>query len=396
MEASETQSLLIVIVVSAIAPIIAGIVSENIRAVILPVVVVELLLGIVIGPQVLDLASETSLLATFSQLGLGFLFFFAGYEIRFEKIKGKPLQLALIGWLASLVLAYSSAEVLALIGVVISGLLTGSALVTTAIGTLIPIARDEQILDGKFGKNLLAVGAVGEFGPVLIVTILLGASSGAAEQLVLIAAFTVIVLLTALVSAGIASHWFKFIADRLDQSGQLPVRLAVLLVVALIVVANDLGLDVILGAFAAGMIMALIVGDRKMHSFESKLEAVGFGFLIPFFFIMSGVNLDVASLFSSSDGLIKLVVFFVLMFVVRGLPVLFLYRGVVESRERLPLALMASTQLPLVVAITSIGLDTGKMVPTTAAALVSAAVLTVLIFPSLAIALLRRGPTAQT
>lgn len=395
MEASETQSLLIVIVVSAIAPIIAGIVSENIRAVILPVVVVELLLGIVIGPQVLDLASETSLLATFSQLGLGFLFFFAGYEIRFEKIKGKPLQLALIGWLASLVLAYSSAEVLALIGVVISGLLTGSALVTTAIGTLIPIARDEQILDGKFGKNLLAVGAVGEFGPVLIVTILLGASSGAAEQLVLIAAFTVIVLLTALVSAGIASHWFKFIADRLDQSGQLPVRLAVLLVVALIVVANDLGLDVILGAFAAGMIMALIVGDRKMHSFESKLEAVGFGFLIPFFFIMSGVNLDVASLFSSSDGLIKLVVFFVLMFVVRGLPVLFLYRGVVESHERLPLALMASTQLPLVVAITSIGLDTGKMVPTTAAALVSAAVFTVLIFPSLAIALLRRGPTAQ-
>lgn len=169
-----------------------------------------------------------------------------------------------------------------------------------------------------------------------------------------------------------------------------------LLVVALIVVANDLGLDVILGAFAAGMIMALIVGDRKMHSFESKLEAVGFGFLIPFFFIMSGVNLDVASLFSSSDGLIKLVVFFVLMFVVRGLPVLFLYRGVVESHERLPLALMASTQLPLVVAITSIGLDTGKMVPTTAAALVSAAVLTVLIFPSLAIALLRRGPTAQT
>lgn len=393
----ETQSLLIVIAVSALAPVIAGVVSDNIRSVILPVVVVELLLGIVIGPQVLELASETSLLATFSQLGLGFLFFFAGYEIRLEAIKGAPLNLAAIGWLVSLGLAYSSAELLAVAGVVVSGLLTGSALATTAIGTLIPIARDEKLLDGNFGKHLLSVGAVGEFGPVLIVTILLGASSGALEQLVLIAAFAVIVVLTALVSAGIATRWFKFISDRLEQSGQLPVRLVVLLVVALIVLAADLGLDVILGAFAAGMITAMIVGDREMGSFESKLEAVGFGFLIPFFFIMSGVNLDVASLFSGTDGLLKLAVFFVLMFVVRGVPVLFLYRRAVEQHERLPLALLASTQLPLVVAITSIGLDTGKMHATTAAALVSAAVLTVLVFPSLAIALLKRGkPAAAT
>lgn len=387
----ETQSLLIVILAAAIAPIIAGIVSENIRAVILPVVVVELLLGVVIGPQVLELASDTELLGTFSDLGLGFLFFFAGYEIRFEKIKGNPLRLAVIGWLISLVLAYSAAGALHWAGVVISGLLTGSALVTTAIGTLIPIARDEHLLEGEFGRNLLSIGAIGEFGPVLIVTVLLGAKSGAAEQLVLIAAFTVIVLLTALISAGIASRWFKFINDRLEQSGQLPVRLTVLLVVALIVLAADLGLDIILGAFAAGMITAMVIGDRGAKTFESKLEAVGFGFLIPFFFVMSGVNLDVASLFSGADGIVKLAIFFVLMFVVRGVPVLFMYRGVVEPRERMPLALMASTQLPLVVAITSIGLDTGEMVPTTAAALVSAAVLTVLVFPSLAIALLRRG-----
>lgn len=386
----NTQSFLVVLLVAAIAPIIAGLATKRLPSVIVPVVVVELLLGVVVGPQVLDVAHTDDVLSAFSQLGLGFLFFFAGYEIRVGAIKGAPLKLAGKGWLLSLVLAYAFAGLLEVSGVVVSGLLTGSALVTTAIGTLIPILRDENRLKGEFGKHILAIGAVGEFGPVLIVTLLLGATTGAPEQIGLLFAFVAIAVFTGLVATGSVSRWMDFVTQRMENSGQLPVRLAVLLVFALVVIAGDLGMDVILGAFAAGMIMRLVIGESDARVFDSKMEAVGFGFLIPFFFVTSGMNLDIASLFESVSGILKLPLFFALMLVVRGLPEMLFYRRVLPADELPPLALLASTQLPLVVAITTIGLDNGEMHPSTAAALVSAAVLTVLVFPSLSLRMLAR------
>jgi Kef-type K+ transport system membrane component KefB len=386
----NTQSFLIVLMAAALAPVIAGLVGQRLPTLVLPVVVVELVLGVVIGPQGLKLAHAGDLLTAFSQLGLGFLFFFAGYEIRIGQIKGQPLKLAGKGWLLSLLLAYAIAGLLHLTGVVWSGLLVGSALVTTAIGTLIPILRDEGRLVGDFGRQLLAIGAVGEFGPVLIVTILLTAAHGAFRQIVLLAAFVLIAVLTGAAASGVASRWFGFINDRMHNSGQLPVRLAVLLVFALVVIAGSLGMDVILGAFAAGMIMRLIVGERESAVFDSKLEAIGFGFLIPFFFIKSGMDLDLAALTASLGALLKLPLFFFLMLLVRGLPELIFYRRVLPREQLPPLALLASTQLPLVVAITTIGLQSGDMRASTAAALVGAAVLTVLIFPTLALRVLGR------
>lgn len=384
----NTQSFIVVLSCAALAPIIAALISLKIPSLLVPVVVVELLFGVLIGPDVLKIAHVDDVLDAFSQLGLGFLFFFAGYEIRFEKIKGDPLRLAMFGWAISLALAYSFAGALQGLGLVWSGLLTGSALVTTAIGTLIPILRDENRLGGDFGRNILAIGAVGEFGPVLIVTLLLGATSSAGLQIALLLAFIAIAVVTGIAATGTAGRWFDFVTDRMDNSGQLPVRLAVLLVFALVVIAGDLGMDVILGAFAAGLIMAMIIGDREAHIFDAKMEAVGFGFLIPFFFIVSGMNIDVTALFSSASGLLKLPLFFVLMLVVRGAPIFLLYRKTLPKKELPPLALLASTQLPLVVAITTIGLDNGNMRPSTAAALVGAAVLTVLVFPTVALRML--------
>ncbi|MBJ7354721.1 MAG: cation:proton antiporter [Thermoleophilaceae bacterium] len=388
---SNTQSFLLVLTAAALAPIIAGIVGMKFKSIVLPVVVVELLLGVVIGPQVLGLAHTDDVLNAFSQLGLGFLFFFAGYEIRMEKIKGEPLRLAGKGWLLSLAIAYGVSGILHATNIVISDLLVGSALVTTAIGTLIPILRDENRLGGEFGRQMLAIGAVGEFGPVMIVTLLLGATSNAAEQSVLLIAFVVVAVLTGLAATGAASRWFEFVTARMDNSGQLPVRLAVLLVFGLVVIAGDLGMDVILGAFAAGMIMAMVIGDRDASVFDSKMEAVGFGFLIPFFFIISGMNLDIEALFGSLSGALKLPLFFVLMLVVRGVPALLFYRKVLPANQLKPLGLLSATQLPIVVAITSIGLENGNMRPSTAAALVGAAVLTVLIFPTIALRMLKQA-----
>src|SRR3954468_22426230 len=152
-----------------------------------PVVVVELLLGIVIGPQVLDLAQADEFIQFFSNLGLGMLFFFAGYEIDFERIRGRPLALGAWGWVLSVALAYGIGGALAAAGIVLSFLYTGSAMATTAIGTLIPILRDNGELKTKFGTYLLAAGGVGEFGPILLVTLVLTTANPLHEAAVLIA-----------------------------------------------------------------------------------------------------------------------------------------------------------------------------------------------------------------
>lgn len=388
---ANTQSFLFVLLAAASAPIIAGLIGARFRSLIVPVVVCEMLVGILIGPEVLGVAHVDDVLLAFSQLGLGFLFFFAGYEIRIAQIKGRPLKLASKGWVVSLLLAYSAAIALHQLGVIRSGLLVGSAIATTAIGTLIPVLRDEKRLGGEFGRNILAIGAVGEFGPVLIITVLLTATDGALEQIVLLCAFVAVAVLTGIAATGAASRWLHFVTARMDNSGQLPIRLTVLLVFALVVIASGLGMDVILGAFAAGMIMRVIVGEGDFAVFDSKLEAVGFGFLIPFFFVISGMNINFTALLATPKAMIEVPIFLMLMLLVRGLPAMLFYRGTLPKTQHAPLALLSATQLPLVVAITTIGVDNGHMREVTAAALVTAALLSVLIFPSIALRLLGRA-----
>jgi Kef-type K+ transport system membrane component KefB len=382
----DTSSFLLVLAAAAAAPFIADAAGRIHAGIVVPIVVVELLLGAIVGPDVLGLAELDDILEFLGQLGLGFLFFFAGYEIDFARIRGAPLRLALLGWLITVVLAYAIAGALAAAGVVLSGLLVGSAMTTTALGTLIPVLRDAGRLDTRLGRFVLGAGAVGEFGPVLIVTLLLSTQADAAEQALLLGAFVALAVLAAALASGAVGRGWHFLERNLDTSGQVPVRLTVLLLFGLVVVAADLGLDVILGAFAAGMIVRLVIRDHDVERFESKLDAVGFGLLIPFFFITSGMALDLSALVESTRALIELPVFLGLFLLVRGLPALLLYRSVLATRERQSLALLSATQLPLVVAITTIGVDTGHMRPSTAAALVGAGVLSVLLYPSLALA----------
>ena len=391
----DTASFLLVLVAAAAAPILAAAAGRLHVGLVVPVVVVELVLGALIGPDVLGLAEMNSILEFLGQLGLGFLFFFAGYEIEFDRIRGAPLRLAAFGWAITLVLAYTFAGALAAAGVVLSGLLVGSAMTTTALGTLVPILRDADQLETKLGRFVLGAGAVGEFGPVLIVTILLSSNADAGRQVFLLVVFTVLAVLAALISIRAVGRAWAFIERHMETSGQVPVRLTVLLLFGLVVVAADLGLDVILGAFAAGVIVRLLLEGHEVEIFESKLDAVGFGLLIPFFFITSGMTIDLAALVGSARAMLELPIFLGLFLVVRGLPVLLLYRDVLEPTERRALALLSATQLPLVVAITTIGVDTGHMRPSTAAALVGAGVLSVLIYPALAINTLRGARSSQ-
>jgi len=355
-----------------------------------PVVVVELIFGIIIGPQVLGIADSDDFIDFFSNLGLGMLFFFAGYEIDFERIKGAPLRLGGLGWLLSLVLAYGIGGILAAAGVVVSFLYTGSALATTAIGTLIPVLRDNGELRTPFGTYLLAAGAAGEFGPILLVTLILSTTHPLHEAAILIA-FIALALILGLASVRLTWRGFSALERTLESSSQLAVRVAVLLVFGLLALASDLGLDILLGGFVAGMITRAALRGRELAAFESKLTAVGFGFLIPFFFIESGINFDLDAL-ASTSALLKMGLFFALFVVVRGAPAMLLYRRELDRRDRAALAIFSATELPLVVAITTLAVESGHMRTSTSAGLVGAAILSTLVFPFVGLAL-RKGKT---
>lgn len=369
--------------IAALAGTVSAVVTE--RLIVLPVVVVELLLGVLIGPKVLGL-HVNEFIDFFSALGLGLLFFFAGYEIDLHRIRGAPLRLGLLGWAISLALAYSIGGVLAATGVVLSLLYTGSAMSTTAIGTLLPILSDSGELRTRFGSYLLAAGAVGELGPILLLTLILSAQSTVHNALILVL-FVALAVGVAVFAVRSAQRTLPILQRTLERSSQLAVRWIVVLVFALAMLAFELGLDLLLGGFAAGVITRQVLKTREIPEFDSKMTAIAFGVFVPFFFIVSGMKLDVSALFASPGGVVKIFVFFLLFLVIRGVPALLLYRRVLSGRERAALALLSSTQLPMVLAITAVAVEAGHMRSSTAAALVGAAVLSTLVFPILGLRL---------
>jgi Kef-type K+ transport system membrane component KefB len=386
----DTSSFFAIVLVAAIAAITVAIVPKGFAP---PVVVLELVLGIAIGPQVLDFAHSSDFIDFFSNLGLGMLFYFAGYEIDFERIKGTPLKLGALGWALSVGLAYGIGGLLAIAGIVVSFLYTGSALATTAIGTLIPILKDSGGLKTRFGTYLLAAGGAGEFGPILLVTLVLTTASPVHEAAILLA-FVFLALGVALASVRLAWRGWPAFEQTFEASSQLAVRITVVLVFGLVLLASQLGLDVLLGGFVAGMITRAALRGHELHVFESKLTAVGFGFFVPFFFITSGLEFNLDAL-GSAEALAKMALFFVLFLVVRGAPAMLLYRRVLSATERHALAFFSATELPLVVAITTIAVDAGKMRTTTSAGLVGAAILSTLIYPFIGMALQKRAMEEQ-
>jgi Kef-type K+ transport system membrane component KefB len=251
---------------------------------------------------------------------------------------------------------------------------------TTAIGTLIPMLRDAGELRTPFGTLLLAAGAAGEFGPILLVTLVLSTTHPIHNAVILVI-FIALAVLAAVFAIRSVGRGYDVLERTLESSGQLAVRLSVVMVFALVALAAELGLDLLLGGFVAGIITRAALTGREVERFESKLVAVGYGFFIPFFFIVSGVKFDLDALLGSSKTLYELPLFLVLMLVVRGVPALVLYARELERRDRVALAVFSSTQLPLVVAITTLAVDGGHMRSTTAASLVGAAILSTMIFP---------------
>jgi Kef-type K+ transport system membrane component KefB len=173
-------------------------------------------------------------------------------------------------------------------------------------------------------------------------------------------------------------------------AGQFPIRLAVFLTISFALFGKSLGLDLVLGAFVAGAVLRTLLPDDLHDDLMQRLSAVGYGFLIPIFFVTSGTELDIAALAGSPAAVALVPVFVAMMLIARGLPALILYRGALTARQRVALALHSGTQLPLVVAIAAIAVDQGAMPGWCGASLVIAAVLTVILFPALATHILKR------
>jgi Kef-type K+ transport system membrane component KefB len=356
----------------------------------IPSVVLEIAGGIIIGPQVLGLVRPEGAVEFLGRAGMCFLFLLAGMEIDFGRLRGRPMTLASSAWLLSFGIALATAYLLRALGLDLPPLLVALALTTTAIGTLLPILRDSGELSREFGMMTLAAGAMGEFGPLLLLSLIPAEGHTTMGQAVVIAGFILVAIVTARLVFRVQTPWFaEMLRRHFHKTSQLPVRLALLLVAVLSVIAAEMGLEILIGAFAAGMIIGMVTRGDETEPFLHKLDGVGFGFLIPIFFVVAGVRFDLKALLGNSTSLLCVPLFLALFLLARGLPVL-LYRGQLAGRDQLALSFYSATALPVVVAITEVGVHTQQMSPQIAAALVGAGMISLLVYPPLAMALRSR------
>jgi Kef-type K+ transport system membrane component KefB len=389
-------NLLIVVAVGFAAPLVLGFAP----AVRVPSIVLEIVAGIVVGPSVLGWVHVDDPVAVLSVIGLGYLLFLAGLEVEFPKLRGRVLRVASLGFAVSFALAIVVGLLLKGGGFASQPLFVAIVLSATSLGVLIPVLKDAGESGTSFGQLVIAGGTIADFATVILLSLFFSRESGStASKVILLAGLFVVAVLLWLTIAGVEhSTRLTAVLRRLqDTTAQIRVRGAFVLLIGLVALANTLGLEVILGAFIAGAILTLVDRDQAMThpDFRRKLEAAGFGIFIPIFFVTTGIKYDLNALTAHASTIAHVPIFLAALLVVRGLPAL-LYRPLIP-RERLPVAvLMQATSLPFIVASTAIGLTLHVVSAANAAALIAAGLLSVVIFPALALVLLKRDPKCAT
>ncbi|OAN40496.1 cation:proton antiporter [Microbacterium sp. H83] len=377
MDAGDVGLVLIPLLAVA-APLLARGIRPVVRV---PIIVFELVLGIVAGPAVLGWIEPTDVLDKLSDFGLAMLFFVAGSEIDFRAVSGRPLARASLGWLVGAVLGIGVGLLLAPgEGMVVIGI----ALSSTALGTLMPVLRDARELDTPFGRAVTAIGAAGEFLPLIAISVFLSTRTTPIAAAVLLA-FVALAALAVLVARRMPhGPLHAFVRLTLHTSEQFGVRVVMMLVAALVGLSVLLDLDMLLGAFVAGAVWRILMARaprRDADAVESKVEAIAFGLLVPIFFLYTGVTFDLGALLSSQTALLMLPLFLVALLAIRGSAAQLSAPSGASLRDRTALALLAATGLPIIVAVTAIGVDHDMIDSGIAAALVGAGMLSVLVFP---------------
>jgi Kef-type K+ transport system membrane component KefB len=365
----------------------------------LPAIVLEIILGIVIGPQVLGWVKIDTPIQVMSLLGLAFLLLLAGLEVEYERFRGQLLRLTTIGYAISFGIALAIGFGLNAGGLVKSPLLVGIALSATSLGIVIPVLKDARQVSTDFGQVVVAGASVAEIATIVLLSLFFsGESSGVGSKLVLLGLFGLFVLAVGLAVTG-ATHSMR-ISNTLvrlqDTTAEIRVRAAFLLLAVFVVLAERLGLEAILGAFLAGAIVKLVDRDQMMThpAFRHKLEAAGFGIFVPFFFVTTGVRFDLNALFGNAKTIGMVPIFLGALLVARGVPAV-LYKPLATRTQTLAAALLQATSLSFLVVSGQIGVQLGLIRPATYAALVAAGLLSVLLFPIGALTLLRGGAASH-
>ncbi|MEU6070765.1 cation:proton antiporter [Streptomyces sp. NPDC047082] len=382
-------NLFAVTLVALLAPFLLGL-APKVR---IPAVVLEIVAGIVLGPSALGWIRADLPVQIVALLGLAFLLFLAGLEIDVDRLRGRLLGSALLGYAITVVLGVAAGVAFGAADWVHSPVLVAVTLSATSLGLVVPVLQDAGRVNTDLGQITIAASSVADFAAVLLLSLFFSGSGGSTgSRVVLLVAFAALVAVAA-VAVGLAGRSMR-VGDVLlrlqDTTAQIRVRAAVVLLVAFVALAEKFGLESILGAFLAGGVVGLVDRESASHPhFRIKLEAIGYGFVIPVFFVASGLRLDLRGLLASPSALLRVPVFLLALLVVRGVPAL-LYRRSVGNRSSLAVALLQATSLPFLVTATQVGVASGLMTPVTAAALVCAGLLSVLLFPVSALALLRK------
>ena len=376
------------------AAALATIVSQLDPRLVLPTVVVEIALGILMGPEVLDIANVDPYIVFLSDFGLVVLFFLAGVEVIHSNVPRRLLARGTFGWGISLVLGAIAGFALEAAGVGASGWLIAVAVATTALGTLMPILSDAGVLRSPLGQNTLASAVAGEFWPIVVISLFLTGAHATAASIVLLIGFGLIVA----GAAGIAVHYqppriLTIVRETVNKSGQLAVRLSVALLAVLVVLAEELDFDFVLGAFAAGLVIGLVTQGETGEQVLPRIATIGYGFLIPVFFIVTGIEFDLDALLTGA-GLALAALFLGIFLVTRGSSALLSLREL-GARGTTALALFSATGLPLIVAVIEVGEDRGEIDSDVAAALIGAGMASVLLYPLLGLLVCRASYTKQ-
>jgi Kef-type K+ transport system membrane component KefB len=383
-------SVAVVATVAVVAPLALGLTGLR-----LPSIVLEILLGILVGPQLLGWASRDEPVQVLSIVGLAFLLLLAGLEVDYDRFRGRLLRLTALGYVLSFGIALVVGLALKAGDLIRSPLLVAIVLSATGLGIILPILKDAGETSTPFGQVVIAGASIAEVVPIVLLSLFFSGKGGIGAGAVLLAAFGVFVLAAgAAIFAAEHSMRLSLTFMKLqDTTAEIRVRSAFLLLIVFVVLASKFGLEAILGAFLAGATLKLLDRDDAMtHTFfRRKLEAVGFGVFVPFFFVATGLRLDVDTLFASGSALARVPIFLGALLLIRGLPAL-LYRPLAERREQvLAGGLLQATSLSFLIVAGQLGVDLDLVSSVNYTALVAAGLLSVIVFPLVALSLLRRS-----
>jgi Kef-type K+ transport system membrane component KefB len=383
------SGLAIVAAVAFLVPLTLGL-FPRVRV---PSVVVEIAMGVVIGPFGLGWVKIDTPIHVLSIIGMALLLFLGGMEIEYERLRGRVLSMSLLGFVASLALGLGVALALQAASLIHTPLFVALILAASAVGLVIPILKDAGEIGNDFGQLVVSGSSIADFGTVVLLALFFSReATSPVSQLVLLAGFGVIAvtIVFAAFRLGEARPLTAVLLRLQYTTAQIRIRGAMLLLITLVAIAEHFGLEAILAAFIAGSVLTFIDRDwEKTHpQFRQKLEGVGFGVFVPVFFVASGIRFDLGALLESRAAILQVPIYLAALLVVRGVPAL-IYRPLIGTRRSLAAGLLQATTLGFVVAGVQIGLELELISGATGAALVAAALLSVLIYPFAAAVLLK-------